>query len=52
LTLEHVVYPPRQYDFREERLTSGSTRVSLAARAAMCAWHIPTTSLEVSHGTV
>jgi hypothetical protein len=42
----------RYDDFRAERLTSGSTRVSLTARAGMCAWHSPTTSLEVSLGTV
>src|SRR6266545_4747679 len=43
--------PSRQYDFREERLTSGSTRVSLGRPEPPRALGT-ITSLEVSHGTV
>jgi hypothetical protein len=50
--LTHGFTRLRCADCSFERLVPGSTRVSLAAGAAMCAWHIPTTSLEVSHGTV
>src|SRR5712692_9402209 len=38
-------FSPKRDDFRAERLTSGSTRISLLARAAMCTWHIPTHEL-------
>jgi hypothetical protein len=41
----------RQYDFREERLTSSSTRVSLGRPEPPRALGT-ITSLEVSHGTV